>query len=303
LVEIAGLRWKNPVTVGSGIYAPWDPRLTAVPLDALGAITVKSVTVRPRSGNPQPRVVQVAGGLLNSVGLANPGVEDAIAYLPPLRRFGVPVIASLAGESTEEFAFLARRLAGTGLVDALELNLSCPNVPRGLDFGQDPRLAAEVVEVVRSAVSLPVFAKLTPNCADVVAVARACEDAGAHALVLINTVLAMAIDVRTALPRTGTRTGGLSGPPIKPVAVRIVWDVYEAVRVPIIGMGGIATAEDALEFILAGASAVAVGTAAGLRPEVVREVVDGLEALVAERGGELRDLVGLSHRRWAEAHP
>jgi dihydroorotate dehydrogenase (NAD+) catalytic subunit len=302
-VQLAGLAWRNPVTVGSGFFVPWVKGLGEddVPLDALGAITVKSVSLVPWSGNPHPHTYRFAHGMLNSIGIINPGVEALVRdHLPSLRRYGVPVITSLAAESQADFVDLARRLDACGLTDAVEINMSCPNTARAqMAFGQSPQAAGELVAAVRAVTRLPVLAKLTPNCTDVAAVARACEAAGADGLVLINTLLAMGLDAATALPRTGTVTAGLSGPAIKPVALRIVWECREAVALPIIGLGGISCAEDALEFILAGATAVGVGTAGIGHPEMIRSLVADLEALVAARGGDTAALSGLAHRNWA----
>jgi dihydroorotate dehydrogenase (NAD+) catalytic subunit len=306
-VTIAGLRWRNPVTIGAGFFVPWVPGQTErdLPLDALGAITVKSVSLEPWAGNPPPRLYRSEHWTLNSIGIQNPGVDALVRdHLPGLRRYGVPVVGSLAAYTVRDFAELARRLEASGLVDALELNMSCPNTAREqMAFGQTPEAAGSLVGAVRAATRLPLFAKLTPDCADVPAVARACQEAGADALVLVNALPAMSLDPATGLPRTGTLTAGLSGPALKPLALRLVWQTYESVSVPIVGIGGIASAEDAMEFLLAGAAAVGVGTATIGDPEALRRIVAGLERLVAERGGDTAALTGLAHRIRARRSP
>jgi dihydroorotate dehydrogenase (NAD+) catalytic subunit len=303
-VRVAGMRWENPLTVASGIYVPWGRNMPQLPLGELGAVTCKSVSVEPWDGNPQPWFADLGAelGMLNAIGIRNPGIDDYLRdHTAELVAIGRPLIQSLAAVRIEDFRRLAARFTEAGIFAALELNMSCPNTDAAqMAFGQSPEAAHELVRAVRAETDLPVIAKLTPNEADVVAVARACADAGASALTLINTVLGMDIDVKTGLPRNGIRTGGLSGPALQPLALRIVWDVHAVCDLPIIGAGGIGSAEDALKFILAGATAVAVGTAAVRRPEVMREVIAGLDAACAERGTGIAGLVGLSHRLWAE---
>jgi dihydroorotate dehydrogenase (NAD+) catalytic subunit len=303
-VHVAGMDWENPVTVASGMYVPWGRDMPRLPLEELGAVTCKSVSLDPWPGNPKPWFADLGAelGMLNAIGIRNPGVDEYLRqHRAELVALGRPLIQSLAAVRVEDFRRLAARVSAAGIFAALELNMSCPNTDAAqMAFGQTPEAAYDLVRAVRAETDLPVIAKLTPHAADVPAVARACAEAGAAALTLINTVLAMDIDVRTGLPRTGIRTAGLSGPAIRPLALRIVWDVYQVCQLPIIGAGGIGTAEDALKFILAGATAVAVGTAAVRRPEVMREVLAGLEAACAERGTDIQGLVGLSHRLWAE---
>ncbi|HVB11281.1 MAG TPA: dihydroorotate dehydrogenase [Bacillota bacterium] len=303
-VSFAGMDWDNPLTVASGMYVPWGRDMPELPLAELGAVTCKSVSVEAWPGNAKPWFADLGAGLgmLNAIGIRNPGIDTYLHdHTAELVGLGRPLIQSLAAVSLEDFRRLAARFTQAGIFAALELNMSCPNTDLAqIAFGQSPEAAYELVHAVRGETNLPVIAKLTPNAGDVPSVARACAEGGAAALTLINTVLAMDIDVKTGLPRTGIRTAGLSGPAILPLALRIVWDVFEAVDLPIIGVGGIGSAEDALKFILAGATAVAVGTAAVRRPEVMREVITGLEAACTERGVGIQDLVGLSHRLWAE---
>jgi len=298
-----GLRLRNPVMVASGLwgrdgYGEGIP--PGVDYTRLGAIVAKSVTRHPREGNPDPKykVGWLSQGLyawaLNSVGLKNPGIEAVLReHAPRWATWGVPVVLSLAGESVEGFAELARRAEGTPGIAGLELNLSCPNVRGGLQFGQDPALAGEVVRAVKSATSLPVLAKLTPNLADIRPVARACAEAGADALVLTNTLVGMAIDLEARRPRLGGITGGVSGPALKPVALAMVYQVAGEVDIPLVGVGGIRTAEDALEYLMAGATAVQVGTEAYFRPQAPLEVLEGLARWMEARGvARLADLVG-----------
>ena len=286
-VEIGGIRLKNPVMTASGTFGYGTEFTPFFDLNALGAIVVKTVTMHPRQGNPPPRIVETPGGMLNSIGLQNVGIDDFHRQkLPFLRTLATPLLVNIAGKSVEEFADLAKRLSDTEGVAGIELNISCPNVAGGLDFGTDPHLTYEVVRAVRQTTPLPVIPKLSPNVTDITVIARAAADAGANALSLINTIVAMAIDVRTRKPRLPGATGGLSGPAIRPIAVRMVWDVAQAVKLPLIGIGGIMTGEDAVEFLLAGASAVQVGTANFLDPLAPMKVLAGLEAYLVRYGLE-----------------
>ncbi|WP_334110802.1 dihydroorotate dehydrogenase [Thermodesulfitimonas autotrophica] len=299
-VDLAGLRLKNPVVTASGTFGFGIEYARVVDLAALGAVVLKTVTLKPRQGNPPPRLAETPAGMLNSIGLENPGVE-AVAQdiLPELKRRGVKVIASVAGETTGEYATVAERLAAAG-ADALELNLSCPNVGRGgLHFGSDPETAAAVTQAVRQvAGNLPVFVKLGVMGADVVKVATAVAAAGASGVSLINTLPGLAVDWRRCRPILGNITGGLSGPAIKPVALWAVWRVYAATRLPIIGMGGIMSAADALEFIVCGATAVAAGTGNFVNPRLTVELVEGLNRLLAAEGVvDVKELIGAAHRR------
>ncbi len=298
-VEIAGLKLKNPVLTASGTFGFGLEYADVVDLRRLGAIVTKSVTLQPRAGNPPPRVYETPSGMLNAIGLQNPGLETVLAEkLPALAEYGVPVVVSIAGEAIEEYVELARCLDASPHVAALEINISCPNVKRGgMQFGTDATLTRELVEQVRQATALPLITKLSPNVTDIVSIARAAVEAGSDALSLINTLLAMSIDVERARPRLGNVTGGLSGPAIKPVAVRMVWEVAGAVSVPLIGMGGIMTAADALEFILAGATAVAVGTGTFVSPAAPTAIIEGLKDYCVRHGvNRISELVGKAQR-------
>jgi dihydroorotate dehydrogenase (NAD+) catalytic subunit len=293
-VEIAGIRMKNPVMTASGTFGYAQEFEQYMDLNRLGAVVVKTITRLPRTGNPPPRVVETPAGMLNAIGLQNVGIDAFIREkLPYLRGLEPPLIVNVAGESVEDFRDLTKRVGDQEGVAGIELNISCPNVAGGLDFSTDPRLAHRVVKAAREATSLPVIPKLSPNVTDITAIARAVADAGADAISLINTLVGMAVDVRTRRPKIANVTGGLSGPAIRPVAVRMVWQVAQAVRLPVIGMGGIVTAEDALEFLIAGATGLAVGTANFLDPTAAVKVIEGLERYCAANGVvEIRQLVG-----------
>jgi dihydroorotate dehydrogenase (NAD+) catalytic subunit len=290
---------KNPVTVASGTFGYGVEYQPVFDVSRLGALVTKGLTLKPCAGNPAPRIWETPAGLLNSIGLQNPGVDFFLSdILPVMQSYGVPVIANIAGFTGEEFVDLAERLDGSG-VAGLEMNISCPNVKAGgMALGTDPCLAASVVAAVVQATSLPVIVKLTPNVTDIVSLARAVVEAGAAALSLINTLLGMAIDVENGRPALGNVTGGLSGPAIRPVAVRAVWQVAQAVDVPIIGMGGICNGRDALEFILAGASAVAVGSALFHDPLAAVRVIGELEQYCDRKGiTDWRLLIGAAWKR------
>ncbi|HUW65476.1 MAG TPA: dihydroorotate dehydrogenase [Spirochaetia bacterium] len=298
-VNIGGLVLPNPVLVASGTFGFATEYASFLDIDRLGGVVLKGTTLQPREGNPPPRLVETPAGLLNAIGLANPGVEVLIREkLPLLASLACPVVVNIAGETPAEFGRLAQRLSGVPGVAALEVNVSCPNVARGgMQFGTDPESTADVVRAVRASTALPVIVKLSPNVTSIVAVAQAAQAAGADALSLINTLWGMAIDIERQKPVLGNVTGGLSGPAVKPVALRCLWQVYEAVEVPLIGMGGILTAADALEFILAGASAVALGTANFIDPGAALAVLAGIESYLLERDIEdLSELVGRAHR-------
>lgn len=296
-VSLCGLKLKNPVMTASGTFSRDYARL--FDLSQLGAVVLKTVTLNPREGNPPVRIVETAAGLLNSIGLENPGVEKFLEEdLPFFTRFDVPIIMNIQGEDLQEFVELARIVTGAAAhpsrrVSALELNFSCPNVARGMEFAQDPEEAARVTEAVKKVTSLPVIVKLSPNVTDIGAVARSVERGGADAVSLINTFLGMSIDTRGKRPRLSTITGGLSGPAIKPVALRMVWQAAKAVKIPVIGMGGITTGEDGIEFIIAGATAVAVGTASFFRPRATLEVIEGIRQYMMANGiSDLSELRG-----------
>lgn len=288
------LSLKNPVMTASGTFGYGMEYQDLFDIQRLGAIVCKTATLYPRVGNPPARIAETPGGMLNSIGLQNVGVEGIVREKAPIwAQWRVPVIVNIAAESAEEFATIARGLEGVLGVAGLELNISCPNVAGGLDFGQDPRLAAEVVRSVRRSTSLPVIVKLTPNVTDIVSIARAVEAEGADAISLINTLVGMVMDTRARRPILGTVTGGLSGPAIKPVALALVYRVAGSVKVPVVGIGGIGTADDAIEFLLAGASAVEIGSISFVEPRAALGVVEGLEAwCLAEGVQRVADLVG-----------
>ena len=291
---------RNPILAASGTFGYGTEYAGLVDVQSLGAIVSKGVTYRRRRGAPMPRVAETAAGMLNAIGLQNPGIKGVVTKYPPIwSRWDVPVIVNLAGDSVGEFAEMAAILEETNGVAGIELNVSCPNVAAGgMFFGCDPDLAAEVTAAVRAATSLPVIVKLTPNVTDIVAIARAVVDAGADALSLINTLLGMAIDIRRRRPVLGNLTGGLSGPAVKPVALRMVYQVAGAVEVPIIGLGGIATLDDMLEFLMAGATAVQIGTATFANPLAMTDILAGLPTWLARQGfGSVREVVGLANER------
>jgi dihydroorotate dehydrogenase (NAD+) catalytic subunit len=284
-VEIAGIKMKTPVLTASGTFGSGTEYADFVDLNKIGAIVVKATTLAPRAGNKGRRIAETPAGMLNAIGLENPGVDEFVdRTLPLLARYDVPIIVNIAGATTDEFAELAKRLSVPG-VAGLELNISCPNVKEGgIAFGTDCASAAAVVRAVRKNTRLPVITKLSPNVTDIASIARAAEDEGSDAVSLINTLMGMAIDIHRWRPELGNVTGGLSGPAIKPVALRMVWQVARAVKCPVIGLGGIMTANDAVEFLLAGASAVAVGTANFVNPRASVEIAEGIRDYLVERG-------------------
>ena len=290
-----GLPLQNPVMTASGTLSNGLEATRIFDVNRLGAIVSKGTTLRPRDGNPQPRTAETPSGMLNTIGLQNVGVEALVGDVAPVwTTWRVPVIVNIAGESVDEFAALASRLDGVPGVSGIEVNVSCPNVAvGGMLFGQDPKQAAAVTAAVVRATTLPVVVKLTPNVTDIVAVARAVVEAGADAICVINTLQAMAIDIRARRPVLSTVFGGLSGPAIKPVALRAVYQVAGAVDVPIIGCGGVSSGEDAIEFIMAGATAVQVGTATFANPNAPLDVLDGIERFMVDAGvSDVRELVG-----------
>lgn len=294
-VNVGGIAMRNPVLSASGTFGYGREYSDLIDLNRLGAITVKGISLKPAQGNPVPRLKEVPGGLINAIGLQNPGVEEFIrAHLPFLRRFRTPVIVNIWGRSPEEYAETARRLDETEGIHGLEINISCPNIRHGgTAFGTDRDAAREVIASARKATSLPLIAKLSPNVPDIGVFARISEECGADAISLINSFPAMAIDVESRRPSLGNVTGGLSGPAIHPIALRLVWLACRAVRIPVIGMGGIASAADALEFLVAGASAVAVGTATFKNPTTMLSVIDGIEEYLSRHGmADVRELIG-----------
>ena len=293
-VELAGLRLSNPVLCAAGPLGHGREVAQVYDLGAFGAFVTKSITLEPREGNPRPHLVRTEAGWLNSVGLRNPGLAAFLSKdLPFLRTLGIPVVASVAGHSVEEFRTLASWLGGAEGVAALELNVSCPNVADGLLFGADPGRLAGLVTAVREVTDLPLFVKLAPDLLDPVRAARAAVEAGADALTVTNTLPGMAVDVHTRRPKLGGTTGGLSGPAIRPVAVRLVWEVARAVPVPVVGVGGVGSWEDAAEFFLVGARAVGMGSALLENPRAHLEVITGLREYLKALGlSSVRDLVG-----------
>lgn len=289
-----GLFLANPVMAASGTFGYGLEMAKELDIQRLGAIVCKGTTLRRRRGNPQPRMVETPAGMLNSIGLQNMGVEALIRDMAPIwATWRVPVVVNIAGESIEEYARLARRLDGVAGVSGLELNISCPNVATGLAFGSSPQMAAAVTAAVRRETTLPIIVKLTPNVSDIVSIARAAADAGADALTLINTYPAMAIDVKSRRPSLGWGFGGLSGPALKPIALRLVYQTVAAVDVPVIGCGGIMTGLDAIEYVMAGATAVQVGTATFVNPRATLDVLEGIERFLDEEGvDDICQLVG-----------
>lgn len=302
-VNIGGLQMKNPVTTASGTFGFGPEYAPYIDLNRLGAIVVKGTTLEPRLGNPTPRIVETPAGILNAIGLQNPGVDDFInEALPYLKEYDVPVVVNISGNELEDYAEISRRLDGVDGVAAIEVNISCPNVKKGgLLFGTCPTSAHDAIKAVRDNTKLPVIAKLSPNVTDIVEIAKAAADAGANGLALINTLLGMAIDIHKQKPILGNIMGGLSGPAVKPVAVRMIWQVSQAVNLPIIGMGGVTTADDAIELMLAGASAVAVGTANFVNPRATMDILEGIEKYCVEKGIEdINDLVGAAWKHKVE---
>lgn len=289
-VQIGSLRLKNPVMTASGTFGYGEEYADYVDLNRLGAIVVKGLSLLPRLGNPPPRIMETAGGMLNAVGLQNIGVDAFIEEkLPYLRKYDVAVIANIYGESYTEYSKVAKKLSAVNGVHALEVNISCPNVKKGgLSFGSDPKIAAMVTRKVKEETDLPLIIKLTPNVTDIAAIAEAVEKAGADAVSLINTLTGMSVDLKTATPHLKNVTGGLSGSAIKPVALRMVWQVLKRVSIPVIGIGGIMTASDALEFLLLGAEAVQVGTANFINPHATVDILEGMQNYL--QGNKIKDI-------------
>jgi dihydroorotate dehydrogenase (NAD+) catalytic subunit len=294
-VEVAGIKMRNPVMTASGTFGYGAEFADYMNLEGIGALITKGLSLKPKAGNATPRIVETPGGMLNAIGLQNVGVDAFIGQkLPYLKKVATPVIVNLYGNTLEEYGEVASRLDAVDGVAGIEVNISCPNVKQGgIVFGTEPLAAQEVVRLVKRNTSKPVIVKLSPNVTDVVLMAKACADAGADALSLINTLTGMAIDLERRCPVLANVTGGLSGPAIKPVALRMVWQVAKSVKLPIIGIGGIMNGRDALEFMLAGATAVQVGTASFLDPSAAQKIAREMEAYLAEKGiASVASLIG-----------
>jgi len=294
-VEVAGLRMKNPIMPASGTFGYGEEYAPYLNLNGLGAIVTKGLSLNPKAGNPTPRIAETISGMLNAIGLQNVGVSAFAEHkMPFLRELNTPVIANFFGNTLEEYAEVAGCLADIPGLAGAELNISCPNVKQGgIVFGTDPKAAHAAVSAVRKQLDIPLFVKLSPNVTDITVIARAVEEAGADAISCINTLTGMAVDVRSRRPKIANCTGGLSGPAIRPVAVRMVHQVVQAVSIPVVGIGGIMRAEDALEFLIVGAKAVQVGTANFVDPGAMQEVIDGLEAFcLAEGVADINELIG-----------
>ncbi len=294
-VEFAGLKLKNPLMPASGTFGYGEEFAPYLDLNNLGAIVTKGLSLNPKAGNPTPRIAETVSGMLNAIGLQNVGVNAFIEHkMPFLRQFDTPVIVNFFGNTQEEYGEVAARLDEVPGVDALEMNISCPNVKHGgIVFGTDPQAAYDVISTVRKRMKKPLIVKLTPNVTDIRITAKAAEDAGADVLSLINTITGMSVDVRTRKPRIANIIGGLSGPGIRPIAVRMTHQVVQTVKIPVIGIGGIMRAEDALEFLIVGAKAVQVGTANFVDPNAMQTILDGLESFCVDQGiDDVKSLIG-----------
>ncbi|MEE9165572.1 MAG: dihydroorotate dehydrogenase [Nitrospinota bacterium] len=294
-VEIAGIQFQNPILTASGTFGYGLEYTDFIDLNRLGGIVVKGLSIKPSHGNSPPRIVETASGMLNAIGLQNIGVEAFInEKLPILNKFNTNIIVNFFGDTQDEYVLAAERLNNIAEIAALEMNISCPNIEKGgLTFGTDPKITEDLVRKVRKVTSLPLIVKLSPNVTDIVVMAKAAANGGADALSIINTLLGMAINVRSRRPMLANITGGLSGPAIKPVALRMVWQVAKTVNIPIIGIGGIMNAQDALEFIIAGASAVQVGTANFIYPSISVKILEGIKNYCEkDKIGDIKDLIG-----------
>jgi dihydroorotate dehydrogenase (NAD+) catalytic subunit len=301
-VKLGPIHLRNPIVTASGTFGYGREYADLVPLDQLGAITVKGISTFPWHGNPQPRTVEVFGGMLNAIGLENPGVEKFLThpdYLPFLRSYDVPVFVNIWGRSIEDYQSVASCLDQDSQgISALEINISCPNIKEGgISFGTDTKLADEVISAVREVTSLPLITKLSPNVSNITHFAKCAQDAGSDIISLINTLPGMKIDIDAKQPVLANRTGGLSGPAIKPIAVRMVYEASSAVDIPVIGMGGIYTWEDAIEFLLAGASAIGIGTATFSNPDNLLQIITGINSYLEENDFDcVGDIVGLARQ-------
>ncbi len=294
-VDIGGLRLKTPVLVASGTFGYGEEYRHFMSYSHLGAIITKGVSLKPQPGNPPPRLTETTCGMLNAIGLQNIGVKALVEEkMPHLKKYGIPIIVNIYGTTLKDYGEVAKRLDGVSGIAGLEINISCPNIKKGgISFGTDPREVFKVVSRVKESSSLPIMVKLSPNVTDITVIARSAEEAGADSLSLINTLIGMAVNVETRAPLLGNITGGLSGPAIKPIALRMVWEVYKTVSIPVVGIGGICTTRDALEFFIAGASAVQIGTAQFVNPSVTSEVVTGLENFLKDNYfSSIKQIVG-----------
>ncbi len=294
-VDIAGIRMRNPVMPASGTFGYGEEYEPFLDLERIGAIVTKGLSLKPKAGNPTPRIAETISGMLNAIGLQNVGVDAFIKHKAPfLEKVDTPTIVNFFGNTLEEYGEVARRLDDIDAIAGAELNISCPNVKAGgIVFGTDPRAAGEVVALVRKNLKKPLIVKLTPNVTDITVIARAVEEAGADAISCINTLTGMSIDIHTRKPRLANRTGGLSGPAIRPIAVRMVHQVVQSVKIPVIGVGGIVRAMDALEFLIAGARAVQVGTANFVDPAAMITVIEGIEEFLVDEGiDDINELIG-----------
>lgn len=298
-VKLPGLDLKNPIIPASGTFGFGEEFASYYDLNILGSIMIKATTEKKRMGNCGPRIAETTAGMLNSIGLQNPGLEKVInEKLPFLAQYNLPIIANVAGTNLDEYVLVAKELSKVTNVGALEINISCPNVTKGgMGFGTDAKLVYELTKKIKEVSLKPVYIKLSPNVTNIVEIATAAKQGGADGLTLINTLLGMRIDLKTGKPILGNKMGGFSGPAIKPVALRMVYQVYEAVKIPIIGMGGIASAYDVLEFLYAGASAVAIGTMNLVDPYICKKIIDDLPKVLAKYGfNDINEAIGYAHK-------
>lgn len=299
-VSLPGLNLKNPIIPASGTCGFGEELNSLYDISILGGICLKATTKEQRLGNPTPRVCEVYGGMLNAIGLANPGIDAVMEKkIPELANIDTEIIANIAGNTIEDYCEVAKRLSEVDKIKAFELNISCPNVHQGgLAFGTSPESAYEITKAVKAVSKKPLYVKLSPNVSDIVSIAKAVEKAGADGITMINTLMGMRIDLRTGRPVLANKTGGFSGPAIKPVAIRMIYQVYEAVNIPIIGMGGIMNAEDVLEFLYAGASAVMVGTANLIDPYASKKIIEELPDVSEKYGfNDIKEAIGYAHRK------
>ncbi|MGI5879786.1 MAG: dihydroorotate dehydrogenase [Syntrophomonadaceae bacterium] len=297
--NLGGIKLDNPVCAASGTFGYGREYEPYVDISKIGAVIVKGTTLEPRTGNPPPRIIETASGMLNAIGLENPGIKEFLnTHLPYLRENNVTIIANIAGNTIDEYAALAEMIEGNDGVAGIELNISCPNVKQGgLQFGTDPQMVYEVVKAVKDKTTLPVMPKLSPNVTDIVEIARASEAGGADALSMINTLMGMAVDINTRKPFLANIFGGLSGPAIKPVALRMIYQVYREVKLPILGGGGIVNYRDALEFLMVGATAISVGTGIFINPQITDEIVSNLLQYMQENNIDtISELIGAAHQ-------